>query len=146
MFESQRVGERPYGSSSQAALLLAQIDFWRRVTSTKKVAKCIESRSGKTSKKHQHKNSRGKHMYVKLGWATLEVEDIREKGGIKTLLQKSDKHKKRKSTGILARYRDIFILFYIWIRQERFLIFSNTRPNFVTNLLRNLTQRCFHSG
>jgi len=30
MFESQRVGERPYGLSSQPAQLLAQINFnWR---------------------------------------------------------------------------------------------------------------------
>jgi len=27
MFESQKVGERPYGSSSQPALLLAQLSF-----------------------------------------------------------------------------------------------------------------------
>jgi len=27
MFESQRVGERPYGLSSQPALLLVQINF-----------------------------------------------------------------------------------------------------------------------
>ena len=30
MFESQRVGERPYVSSSQPALFLAQINFWLR--------------------------------------------------------------------------------------------------------------------
>jgi len=34
---------------------------------------------------------------------SVEVEDIRKKRGIKTILQKSDKHVKRKSTGILAR-------------------------------------------
>jgi len=51
MFDSQRVGERPYGPCSQPALLLAQIYFnWRRFTSRKNpsvhsIQVCIDSRS-----------------------------------------------------------------------------------------------------
>jgi len=67
--------------------------------------------------------------------ATGEVKDIIAKRGTKTILQKSDKHIKRKSTGILAGKQDVFVLFSKSIRQERFQILRNIRPNFGTSIV-----------
>ena len=47
-----------------------------------------------------------------LRWATGEVEDIREKTGIENNIQKSDKHMKGKSIGILED-STMFLCFFL---------------------------------
>ena len=66
MFESLRIGERPYGSSSQPALLQEQINFnWRRFTCTeRKATKSIESTSDKLNEQNKQQKTREKHAYV----------------------------------------------------------------------------------
>jgi len=49
------------------------------------------------------------------GWESGEVQDMREKRRTnQDNIAKSNKHMKRKSTGILARQQDIFVLFPKW--------------------------------
>ena len=67
------------------------------------VDKDVRSLSHKISKKN-NKRVEKKHAYVQaVEWATVKINDRREKRDINTKLQKSDKHLKRKSVGILAR-------------------------------------------
>ena len=60
--------------------------------------------SDKMSKKQQQQQwKKSMSMQRGLEWTTLEVEDIREKRGIKRILQQGHKHMKGKSTVILER-------------------------------------------
>jgi len=51
------------------------------------------------------------HTYVQEGGVSNRRDKRNGKRGIKTILQQSDKHMKRKSTGILGRLQNIFIVF-----------------------------------
>ena len=58
----------------------------------------------KISKQNNIKNSERKLCpCTRVGSATVEIKDMAEKRSINTIIQKSDKDMKRKSTGILAR-------------------------------------------
>jgi len=55
--------------------------------------------------------------------------------GASTHITESEKRVKRKSTGILARWQDVFILFSKWIKRRIFQIFRHIRQNLGTNIL-----------
>ena len=54
-------------------------------------------------RRNNKKTGKSMPMYRGAGWATWEVEDIRDKTGTKKILQKSDKHMKRRASEILSK-------------------------------------------